>query len=64
MSRCRACNRILTIPEMSQDTNKDGICRMCTVAALSQYDILSDKEYVGGVLDGIDSFEEFIGNCE
>lgn len=37
---------------------------MCTVAALSQYDILSDKEYVGGVLDGIDSFEEFIGNCE
>lgn len=56
MSRCRACNKILTIPEMSSDN--DGMCRNCVSLSFDEYDVIYDKDYVGGVMDGISVFDE------
>ncbi len=45
MSRCTACDKILSDFELDGVDENDGLCWTCISAALSQYNILTDKEY-------------------
>ena len=50
MSRCKACDKILTTPEMLSGKN-DDFCWDCLGASNAKYNILTDKQYQHGWLD-------------
>lgn len=50
MSRCGACDKVLTTPELLSDIN-DDFCWECLGASCSKYNILTDKQYQHGWLD-------------
>lgn len=49
MSRCRCCDKELSTPELLSSTLMDeGFCWTCNSASFDKYNIVSDREYVGG----------------
>ena len=65
MSRCKACNDLLTLQELKKDYNgADGLCFSCV---LMGYSVQEDTEYIGGVsgcdiLDMFRAIEMYIEN--
>lgn len=54
MSRCKACNKVLSRVEIllkDYDLRDGDMCVQCLGAAFSQYNILTDKRYQHHDLD-------------